>query len=348
MAETVSSIGEFGLIDRLDQLIDKQGKTGSTVALGIGDDCAVFGTLPGNQVVITCDCLVEGRHFIPDYTTPMDLGRRAIALNISDIGAMGAWPRYALVSLGLKPDMPVAHVEDLYRGFLAELNPFDAAIVGGNVTKSEYAFFIDITLVGEVETGRAVRRSTAQPGDVILVTGGPGRAAAGLRLLQSSAEPEKLRDHPLVRAYNRPCHRAREGRAVAQTGHVTAMIDTSDGLLGDLGHICDESGVGALLIQERIPVSDDLREAADRFMCDPYELVLSDSDDYELVITCALHDSNGIRAAIAEVSDVSVTEIGTIEDEPKNLRMVMPDGTVESLIPRGWDHFGQQGDRHVR
>jgi hypothetical protein len=139
------------------------------------------------------------------------------------------------------------------------LNPFGASIIGGNLTKSGDGIFIDITLIGEVEEGRAVRRSGATPGDVILVTGYPGQSAAGLQLLLQSLASE---DHPLVKAYNNPSHRAREGRAVALTACATAMIDTSDGFLGDLGHICEESRVGAILKQDKFPVSDELREAA--------------------------------------------------------------------------------------
>ncbi len=339
MNETVADVGEFGLIDRLEALIQKEGGGLSENTLGIGDDCAVFRPNPGYEILVTCDCMVEGRHYVPEHTTPFDLGRRAMALNISDIGAMGGAPRYALVSLGLRGDTPVAELESMYRGFLAETNPMEAAIVGGNITKSDVTF-IDITLLGEVAEGHAMRRSTANIGDVILVTGYPGQAAAGLLLLLG-AEPEaNLRANPLVAAYNRPEHRAREGQAIAQTGIASAMIDTSDGLLGDLGHICERSKVGALLYRERFPVSDDLRNAASRLGKEPYELVLSESDDYELIITCPREHVNQIRSTIATTSGIPVTEVGRITEAAQGIQLVFPDGAKRNVLAAGWDHFG--------
>ncbi|MBW1804709.1 MAG: thiamine-phosphate kinase, partial [Deltaproteobacteria bacterium] len=136
MTETLSDIGEFGLIARIDDLLRKEGIQTPGMTMGIGDDAASFLPRAGYELVVTCDSVVEGRHYLPDRTTSLDLGRRAMALNISDIGAVGGKPLYALVSLGLKGDTPVANVEDMYRGFIAELNPFEASVIGGNLTKS--------------------------------------------------------------------------------------------------------------------------------------------------------------------------------------------------------------------
>ncbi len=338
MPETVSDIGEFGLISRIHDVLQREGVQNPSVTLGIGDDTASIKPRQGFELLVTCDSLVEARHFLPDHIGPLDLGRRAMVVNLSDIGAMGGHPLYALVSLGLKKDMPVADVEDMYRGFLKELNPFKASIIGGNITSTEQSIFIDITIIGEVEPGHLMLRSTARAGDLILVTGYPGRAAAGLRLLVSS-EPEDIREHPLVRAYTTPSHRVREGQAVARSGFATAMIDTSDGFLGDLGHICQGSGVGAELIQEKLPISDDLKLAAERLKLDPYELVLQDSDDYELIITCSPDSIDEIRSVIAETSDVLVTKVGKITDEAGAIRLILPDGTHRLVTPSGWDHF---------
>jgi thiamine-monophosphate kinase len=266
----------------------------------------------------------------------MDLGRRSMMLNISDIGAMGGHPLYALISLGLKNETLVKDIEDMYRGFLLELNPFGASIIGGNLTKSGDGIFIDITLIGEVEEGRAVRRSGARPGDVILVTGYPGQSAAGLQLLLQSLASE---DHPLVRAYNKPSHRAREGRAVALTGCATAMIDTSDGFLGDLGHICEESGVGALLNQENFPISDELRQAAKTLEKDPSDFFLGDSDDYQLIITCGANDVERIRSSIALTYEGPVTQVGEVTAPETGLRLLLTDGSEQRLSAKGWDHF---------
>ncbi|MFC1896458.1 thiamine-phosphate kinase [Thermodesulfobacteriota bacterium] len=339
MSQTLSDIGEFGLIDRIHEFVQKEGLTAPGVTLGIGDDTAAFRPRPGYELLVTCDAMVEGRHYLPEHISPQDLGRRAMALNISDIGAMGGRPLYALVSLGLEAETLVTDVEAMYRGFISELNPFGASIIGGNVTKSEHTAFIDITLIGEVEQDKMVRRSTAKAGNVILVTGYPGQAVAGLHLLLNAQPTEDLRDHPLVQAFNTPSNRAKEGRAIAQSGYATAMIDTSDGFLADLGHICNKSGVGAILVQERFPVGEELREEAMRSDRDPYDLLLQDSDDYELIITCAAEDVGGLRSAVAAVSEVPVSEVGWITEAAEGIRLVLPDGTHREVTPAGWDHF---------
>ena len=343
MSETLAEIGEFGLIDRIDRLLREDGMSGQGVTVGIGDDTAAFRPRPGVEILVTCDCMVEGRHFLPEHISPMALGRRAMAMNISDIGAMGGRPLYALVSLGLRSEMRVADVEAMYRGFLQELNPFGAAVIGGNLTKAADASFIDVTLIGEVEAGGAVRRSTARPGDAVLVTGYPGQAAAGLQLLLMAASPGEILDHPLVRAYSEPGHRAREGRAVGESRCATAMIDTSDGFLGDLGHICEESGVGVDLIRDQLPVSADLVRGASQLSRDPHELFLGDSDDYELIITCPSDGADRIRSAIAAVSDVPVTEVGRVTDERGAIHLILHGGKKRRLAAAGWDHFGGKG-----
>ena len=341
MDETIGDIGEFALIDRINHLLREEGSALPAGTLGIGDDCAAFNPRPGHEILLTCDCIVEGRHFLPERISAFDLGRRAMTQNISDVGAMGGHPLYALVSLGLKKETLVSHVLEMYRGFVAELNPFCAAIAGGNLTRSEGPVFIDITLIGEVETGKMVRRSTAKAGDAILVTGFPGQSAAGLRLLNQFSEEEDLNGHPLVLAYNRPSHRALEGEKIARSGLATAMIDVSDGLLGDLGHICKESGVGALLYQQQLPVSPALRQASSRMGCDPLDFVLSDSDDYELIITCSPEDAETVRVMISEAQRVSATRIGIIVPDPNTMKLVQEDGTMRPLRPSGWDHFAK-------
>ena len=342
MTETVGDIGEFGLIRRISDLLNRDGIRSDRVSVGIGDDTASFLPRPGCEILVTCDALVEGRHFLSAYTTPFDLGSRAMTVNISDIGAMGGRPVYALVSLGLKTEMLVHDVEEMYRGFLRELNPFDAAVIGGNITKSGDGMFIDITLIGEVKQGKGVRRSGARPGDVILVTGYPGQSAAGLQLLLQGPDSPELLNHPLVRIYNKPSHRAQLGEAIAETGYATAMIDTSDGFLGDLGHICEESKVGAELIEEKIPVSEDLRQAARVLGRDPYEFFLGDSDDYELIITCGSEHVGLLRSIAARCGGVPVAEVGRIT-HGHGITLQTPDG-LRSLKSSSWDHFRVKRD----
>jgi thiamine-monophosphate kinase len=341
MSKTVSDIGEFGLIERIHRLIQEEGIKTPGVTLEIGDDTAAFKSRKGYEVLVTCDCLVEGRHYLPDFIDPVSLGRRAMVANISDIGAMGGLPLYSLVSLGLREDTPIADVESMYRGFLQEFNPFKASIIGGNITKTEGSNFIDIFLVGEVEQGKLMLRSSANVGDAILVTGYPGEAVAGLQLLQRSQSHQDVANHPLVLAYNKPKHRAREGYAIALSGYANAMIDTSDGLLADLGHICEESGVGAEIFQQQLPLGDSLIQEAQKTKKDPYDMILSDSDDYELILTCVADSIPRIRSAIASISDVPVSEIGRITEAKEKIRLILSDGSKKPVTPSGWDHFKQ-------
>jgi thiamine-monophosphate kinase len=339
MPERVGDIGEFGLIRRISDLLNREGIRSDRVTLGIGDDTASFLPRPGYELLVTCDSMVEGRHYLPGHITYSDIGRRAMTLNISDIGAMGGKPLYALISLGLKAEVFVEDIEEMYRGFLVELKPFDASIIGGNLTKSGNGMFIDITLIGEVEAGKTVRRSGARPGDAILVTGYPGQSAAGLHLLLHAPDDPKILRHPLVKIYNRPSHRAMLGEAIAKAGCATAMIDTSDGFLGDLGHICEESGVGAELFKEKFPLSIDLREAALMLHRDPYEFFLGDSDDYELVITCGPEEVALLRSVIDRCRPVPLTEVGRTTGAVREITLLLPDGTRCPTQPSGWDHF---------
>jgi thiamine-monophosphate kinase len=339
MPEKLSDIGEFGLIARINDLIRREGFRSNRVTVGIGDDTAAFLPRSDCEMLVTCDAMVEGRHFLPERITPFDLGRRAMTQNISDIGAMGGRPLYALVSLGLRKDLAVSWIMDLYRGFLEELKPFKAAIIGGNLTESGNGLFIDLTLMGEVVRGKGVHRSGARPGDLILVSGYPGESAAGLKLLLQNRPEAKLSKHPLVRRYNTPSHRALLGAALAETGLVTAMIDISDGLLGDLGHICSESHAGAEIIREKLPVSENLRQAAARLALDPTDLVLGDSDDYELILTCRPEHGPRLRTLAGLETTVPLTEIGRISGSAGEMSIIQPDGSRTSVRPSGWEHF---------
>jgi thiamine-monophosphate kinase len=264
-----------------------------------------------------------------------------MALNISDVGAMGGRPLYALVSLGLRESTLLEDVESIYRGFLVELNPFNGFIIGGNVTGTKDANFIDITLIGEVEAGKMVRRSTAKPGDVILVTGYPGQSAVGLEILLQAEPGKDWAENLLVTAYQCPAHRALEGHAVAKTGLANAMIDTSDGLVGDLGHICDESGVGAVLQEQDLPISQALRQFSESSGRGPLDYVLKESDDYELMITCDPEHMAHIRNTVTGISHIPVTEIGNITANKGAIEIVGSSGNSRRMASSGWDHFSE-------
>ena len=221
-------------------------------------------------------------------------------------------------------------------GLLNGYGPFGAVIVGGNLTRSTAEAFVDVTLLGEAKEGCLLRRSGARPGDIILVTGYPGRSAAGLQLLvHSLASP----DHPLAGAYIRPMHKASAGASVAARRCASAMIDTSDGFLGDLRHLCEESGVGAELFPEKFPLSEELQDAATMLRQRADDIFLGPSDDYELIITCAPDYAAAVRAAAGESYGGPVTEVGRITPQACGIRLVMPDGSTKTPAPEGWDHF---------
>jgi thiamine-monophosphate kinase len=339
MSDRISDIGEFGLIDKIQRLLSEEGFHNPAVTLGLGDDSACFHSREGYEILVTCDAMVEGRHYLPGKIDPRDIGRRAMTMNISDIGAMGGIPRYALISLGLKEETSLLAIEEMYRGFLDVLHDFEASIVGGNLTKVDGADFIDITLIGEIETSRVMRRNGAREGDTILVTGYPGHSAAGLELLLHGQPDDSITDHPLVHAYQRPAHRAWEGRAIAESGLASAMIDTSDGFVGDLAHICEESGFGATLYIDKLPLSEDLREGASRLGRDPLDFVLGSSDDYELIVTCSPAYARKIKALVEALTNTFFTEVGEIGGDAHQLCLRYPDGSEKAATVSGWDHF---------
>jgi len=233
MGLKVSDIGEFALIEKIRGIIKKAGHGSGLLVHGIGDDAAVFRPPEqGCELLVTCDTMVEGHHYLKEYITPFETGRRAMVMNISDIGAMGGIPLYALVTLGLASSDMVNDIEEMYRGFLTELKPFGATIIGGNITGIDRNPFIDITLIGSVNKDFKVLRSGASSGDSILVTGCPGKSAAGYWLILNKI-PESKQYKTLFDSYIRPVHRAREGHELAISGKISSMIDISDGLAGD-------------------------------------------------------------------------------------------------------------------
>ena len=341
----VSAVGEFGLIARLRGVVAESERermpAGDFVGIGIGDDAAAFDPTPGHQTLVTCDIQVAGRHFVPAWTTPRDLGMRCAAVNLSDIGAMGGLPRAAVVSLAIGPQIAVEDLEELYRGLCDRLLDHEARIVGGNVSGLADGLVIDITLIGEVEAGRAVRRDTARPGDTVWVTGAPGTAAAGLALLQANGGIAPAGFDEIVAAYLRPEARAREGRALGASGSASAMIDLSDGLMGDLGHMVENRPLGVLLWEESLPIGDPLAAAAAEIGRAPISLLLGASDDYEVIFTTPPEQAEQAIRALRSVSDVAVWPIGEVIDRPAG-QVLIEDGAGRRRAAgsRGWDHFG--------
>ncbi|MEW6059353.1 MAG: thiamine-phosphate kinase [Actinomycetota bacterium] len=309
------------------------------VIVGLGDDAAVVEAGTGSQV-LTTDMLVEGVHFERSLVSARDLGAKSITVNVSDIAAMAASPRYALVSLGLPSDVGAAWVIELFGGMRAACVEYALSLVGGDTNLAE-GVVISVTVVGEVAPGHQVTRAGARPGDMIVVTGSLGAAAGGLAL--SRAHPTKASravgtpwSRELLAALARPVARVGEGQTLGQAG-ATAMIDLSDGLAKDLSRLCLESGVGARVELPRVPVSPALRPAGELLGFDPLELAISGGEDYELLATIDVTHLERARRELDERFGVTLADIGVIIEE--GLAAVDDRGQESVLEPRGWDHF---------
>jgi thiamine-monophosphate kinase len=309
------------------------------VLVGPGDDAAVVEGSAAAQV-LTTDMLLEGIHFERDSIAPHDLGAKAIVVNLSDLAAMGASPRYALISIGLPLDVDAAWVVELYGGLLAACDEYAVSLVGGDTNRAERVT-LSVTVTGEVAPARMATRAGAHPGDLVVVTGSLGAAAAGLVLSRRSPSTlgESLRaswGRELLDALQRPVARVGEGKTLAQAG-VTAMMDLSDGLARDLYRLCAESGVGARVELARIPVSEAVVESAPVLGVDALELAVTGGEDYELLATIDATAFDRARGELDERFGVTLTDVGVIIDE--GYVALHPDGREAPLEPRGWDHF---------
>ncbi|HLB28201.1 MAG TPA: thiamine-phosphate kinase [Dehalococcoidales bacterium] len=336
----ITELGEFGLIDVLSGMVDeakpedKETAERRPLVLGIGDDAAAWRVDDSVQLA-TVDTLVQGIHFNLETTGWEDLGWKALAVNLSDIAAMGGVPRYALVSLSLPGQTEVEDVKALYRGMLALAKQSGVTIVGGNMSGAPAAV-VSITVLGDTESKekQMLTRSAARAGQKIAVTGYLGAAAAGLEMLAKGLSFDKEAAESLKKAHLTPTPRIAEGRLMVQNG-VRAAIDISDGLLADLRHICESSKVGARLEIESIPVHP---AAKANFGEKALELALAGGEDYELLFTASAVVIEKVKAALA----CPVTIIGEIT-AVKAGEVILLDGQGNRLDPaaRGWDHFAK-------
>ncbi len=321
----VSESGEFGLIDALRRLMPGPG---GDLVLGAGDDAAVFRDGAGGLWAYTADALVEGVHFQPSYTTWHSLGFKSLAVNLSDLAAMGGGgASYALVVLGLRGDEEVSGLEDMYRGLADCARRFSCMLAGGDVVRSPERTFVSVSLVGMLDGEGFLPRSGARPGQAVLVTGTLGDSRLGLEWLMRGGEPE---GHCALRhLYPEP--RLREGMEARRLG-ATSAIDVSDGLLRDAGHICEESGVGMEIYLEKIPISDTARRMALELGTDPLRAALSGGEDYELLLTA----DAGTAACLEE--RLPATVIGRVT-EGRGVRVVDARGRTVDVSEVGYEHF---------
>ena len=346
----LSNIGEFGLIRAIQKL---SFQSSPDTMIGIGDDAAVLKIAPATLLLATTDMLIEGVHFDLTYTDLFSLGWKSAAINLSDIAAMGGKPRFCLTSLAIPAYIPVESVKEYYRGFTSLVRAHKTILVGGDTCSSNDGLVISVTVLGEAKKRMAVPRTGAKQGDRIFVTGTLGDSGAGLELLKSGvrgresgvrSQKSEIRskdfnsalrtpNSALIKRHLRPVPRVEWGMQIALSGCASSMIDVSDGLSSDLFHLCEESGVGAVLLSDALPISRSLLKSADQLHQPPLHYVLSGGEDYELLFTVPL-----ARMKRLEALHIPVTEIGRIT-AGNEMFLMNTIGRKTALRPTGYNHF---------
>ena len=326
--------------------VRNRARPGRGVIVGVGDDAAVIKVAGDKDLIACCDLMIEGVHFRAKWAPPRLIGRKALAACLSDVAAMGGVPRFAMISIALPEKCSSAFIDELFSGLFELADAHAVSIVGGDTSSSRDWLFMDVSVLGECESGRAVARRGARPGDVIYVTGSLGASACGLRLLEDGFRLEASGDIELPKDESDAARRQalmkhlvpepqlKMGHAIGEAGLATAMIDISDGLSTDLWHILDESNCGAVVHAAALPIAEcvvSLGAAAD-----PVALALESGEEYELLFT-SRPESERQLAELADGLGVRLTTIGEIV-ETRGLRLER-NGALESLEPSGYEHL---------
>ncbi|MFP3872062.1 MAG: thiamine-phosphate kinase [Candidatus Aenigmatarchaeota archaeon] len=314
--EKLSELGESGLIDKIAGMLEHFDDP--ALVKGVGDDCAVLRSHDDKYSLLTTDMLVEGDHFNREWQNPWQIGWKSMIVNISDIAAMGGLPKWGLISIAFPEDVTVSFTEDLFQGMVDAADNYDLNLIGGDTTHGD-DLVINVTLIGEVEEEYLSMRSGAEVDDIICVSGDLGKSWAGLELFR--AGKGGYTDY-----YLQPDCRLELAREIAP--YVNAMIDVSDGLASEVTHICVESGVGAEVEREKVPISEKTRKTGENLGKDPMMWALSGGEDFELVFTVSPKDLDKICDDIVEVG--RITE--------KGLFLIDETGEKKGL-EGGYDHF---------
>ena len=326
---------EFEFIDSLRQRF----------GASIGDDAAIFHSATGKETVITADLLIEEIDFRRTTAPPLLLGHKALAVSLSDVAAMGARPRWSLISIGVPEEVwqTTGFVDEFYDGLTALANRYDVKLIGGDTSRTPEHIVIDSVVLGECNAGQAVKRSGAKPGDQIFVTGSLGGAAAGLRLIERGAhlaeqnladdDSQKI-DHVLLRQL-RPEPRVGWGIVLGDERLATSMIDISDGLSSDLNHLCEASGVGAFIESSLLPIDPQVVELCGRRALDPLQLALHGGEDFELLFTIK---PEHVARLPRRVDTTQITRIGEVRIHAEGVK-ISEGSRVWELNPGGWKHF---------
>ncbi|HZK18527.1 MAG TPA: thiamine-phosphate kinase [Clostridia bacterium] len=337
---TLARTGEFGVIDLINHDLIK---TPGEVIAGVGDDAAVLRTPNCENLLLATDMLVEGVHFSFSWSTYPDVGFKALSVNASDIAAMGGVPVHAVVSVALPRDTRSCDVEGLYDGIRRAADLYGVNIVGGDTVSGKGHFVVNIALLGVCPEGNPIPRSGARPGDLVCVTGDLGASAAGL-YVKKNPGPKWPKDPAeyVVKAHITPVARVAEGRLLAKTKGVTAMIDVSDGLAGDLAQICRSSSVGCTLRAEEVPVAAETKEISQVAGVDYLDWALYGGEDFELLFTVNPSYLRALGETFA-AGGCNFQQIGTIESEEGIL--LCRQGLAQRLEgKRGYDHFREFGE----
>lgn len=308
---------------------------GDNVAVGIGDDAAVIKGAAGRDLLVCCDLMVEGVHFRTEWTPPKLLGHKALAVNLSDIAAMGGVPKFAMVSIALPSRVSSEFIDHMFEGLFELADRCGVSVVGGDTSSSRDSLFIDVSLIGDCETGKAVTRRGAKAGDIIYVSGSLGASALGLSLLEKGIRLEEetnFRDALLKHLAPEP--RLSLGRALGEAGLATSMIDISDGLSTDLWHLLDESKCGAVIHASSIPIAESVRQYSPR--ADSLQLALDSGEEYELLFTASPEKSLEIEK-LAPALGIAITAIGKVAAST-GLQIEIS-GRLQPLAPTGYQHI---------
>jgi thiamine-monophosphate kinase len=339
----IHDIGEFGFIDRIREgcLIRPE-----RVVKAIGDDAAAFETSSGQLGLITTDMLVDRIHFLREAIAGDDLGYKSLAVNLSDIAAMGGIAREAFVSIAIPENCDLDYLDQLYRGMKRLAEKYGVNILGGDTTASKTDLIINVAVFGAAPPDQILYRSGALPGDTVFCTGCLGDSRAGLEMILNSVPAENRWQERLREAHLRPEPHLREGRFLASSPGVHSAIDVSDGLSSDIGHLLEESGVGARLSAADIPLSVELKKYCAASGSDPVTTALSGGEDYVLLGTCAADQAAGLQARFEKEFDRPLFYIGEITAGRDPL-LTLPDGRVMPIAKKGWDHFKENSNERI-